>query len=557
MIFLAAVDYRSRAVQHSCRIESETARHMSQVSRRWRYVALRSTNLWKRALDPDTNTPRWLLTVLQRCNFQPLALVSAPRRILSFGDVAKWTLLRRVFPEFRYLHVELKRGSDARCIRWLLSRPAPLLVDATIAWDSNDLEDGAPPSLTVFWRPLFGNNAPKLRRLHLINCPFSYVDQPLLPSLEDVRFQTLPGHVLGVFALSMTELLDFLRTFDRLTHLDLSNALDRNLLPEDLSSVASVRLPLLQSFTYSGNGSVFTTLNDRLDLPKLCAKHVFLDFNSYEHWSKETTDNTIARCLELVPILCYRSMGICVQRKRIYISFDSPLQYELAFDIRGYRCDDLPQPQQVRDILVNRPELERHHILDYFVCAIRNWIFQHPALYGDVATIGFGSTVHGVSTLLMLPLLWSSLQLEHFRVANSGTLQNPYLIDSLRRPRSDICNFGHLRKLTLPFYSIIDMHIPSDERDLEDFKRALQNHAPSSLLATVRHVEVAIPPPFFKHHGPEAYSIVERQVKGFGKLFSPWTVSWGVVDEAWLENFFYATSCIMLARDQLYRSPLR
>lgn len=560
MIFLIAVDYRTRATQHSSRMESDTARYVSQVSRQWRQAALSSVRMWKQALDPDTNMFAWLCVVLRRCNYEPLSLVSTPRRLFSLVDMVKWRLLRKVFDQCQYVHLELTRDVDVRGVRWLLSHPAPCILEATVVWDAKDVLNGMPPDLTVWSRLLFGNSAPNLRLLRLVNCPYTpmggdMTEPPLsFPSLRYVTFETLSGHTQSFYRPCPTRILAVLRTLSSITHLNLSHGIDDDLMgqPLNVARIARVQLLSLQSFSFKGHGAIFVGIMDRLVMPVECAKHVFIDFNPFLRWTTTTTDALISKCLALIPIAPYESIGVSIQLKRLYISFGHPALFELAFDLREYRGDDLTPPALVSQIINTNRRIEPYRPTDYFVCAVRHWIFQHPAIYGRVTTLRFGSTAQGVSTMLMLPLLCSSPNLECIHIATCGSLNNPYLIDALRQVRNgtERSHLNHLQCLIIPFCALVDMSNPSKGRDLSALKGALLTHATSSLLAAVRRIEVAVLPEVLNAYGPNVSDAVERQVSGLQRVLSPWSVSWYVVDENWLNYFFYPGARVPLARDQ-------
>ncbi|TEB20389.1 hypothetical protein FA13DRAFT_1801029 [Coprinellus micaceus] len=537
LIFLSVVDFQSRTLEGSCCLESTSARSLSQVCRQWRLVALKSKELWRQTFDPDTATLAWAQVVLQRCGSRPLALVSA-RPSSPSDDPAKWNLIGTLQPQFEYIFVDVRHPTSG-CLQRLLGSPSQRLVDATVMWDSIDRDiQLIPPSLTDFGRPLFGNNVPNLHRLRLVNFAFPFAGRPQaplsFPSLRQLSLEYTPkrrGFYSGIWPATV---LKIVQAHPFLTHLTLSHCVASHQL--DLGGVTQHRLPFLQSFSYSGTASVFLALSERLELPAMCDKHLFIHLDPHHDWSRASIDDLITCGLGLIPILPYVCMGICIQYNRLYIALDEPEhRHEISFDIQELsRFRHLPPPDLARRILELHSDTEEYSDIDYFACAVNDWLRQHPMLYRSVRTLKYRSATRGVSAVLMLYMLWALPNLERLHVATCRTLNSPHLLASLANAQPNLPTLDRLRCLIIPFCALVDMSTPPVGPPPTELRGAFQSCAPTSALGVTQRLEVAVSPELSRLCGSNIEGVVEGRIEGLQGLLAPWIVSWTIVDDSWI-----------------------
>ena len=263
----------------------------AQVCQRWRAVALDYPVIWSRIINFEQHSPLWIETLLARSGsalidvggdspFEPVGLYYFKRKAVLQSIFQRIASLKTVS-----LHI--------RCAPWepicqsFLGHPAPNLefLNLIISCSFPDC---------LYPNPLFADEAPCLRRLHLGRCLIDFSSSVLFNltelSVQNVIPRAVPSasahysHRLKLVP-SVAGWLRVLKNIPALRFLALINAISHSTEHEPLPFVDLPHLALLTINTmfYSG-----ISLIDHLNIPPLCG----IEFRLYcsRHRSTDELD---------------------------------------------------------------------------------------------------------------------------------------------------------------------------------------------------------------------------------------------------------------------------
>ena len=163
-----------------------TTRHSSQVCQRWRKVALGYSTLWCRIINYIKDPLPWIDELLRRTHQTETTLELGQAR--EFGQLVypKLTVLRRVMchaQRLKTVKMRVKQVAWQGICEGILQNRAPSLEYFHLIVPSNR-------DTKAFTGPLFSDNAPCLRRLHL-RCCLVNLTSPILSNLTELSLASI------------------------------------------------------------------------------------------------------------------------------------------------------------------------------------------------------------------------------------------------------------------------------------------------------------------------------------------------------------------------------
>ncbi|KAF9531785.1 hypothetical protein CPB83DRAFT_848736 [Crepidotus variabilis] len=246
------------------------------VCKRWHAVVTDFSLLWSRVINYEKDTVKCVEELLKRSSpalldvgqdmmFKPVAL----------QDPRAKNVLQTIFQDnarIKTLNLKIRFSPWSFISKNFLQNPAPNLEFLNIA-------TACPFPDCYHDGPLFANEAPRLRRLHMERC-FTNFSVPVLSNLTEISVSgiTKPNHSPRWFSSTQSETshsaptvfgwLQALQNMSRLRYLTLTDAIGP-LRTED-ESIVKVELSKLRLLTISSTFDEGATLVDRLQLPTSC-----------------------------------------------------------------------------------------------------------------------------------------------------------------------------------------------------------------------------------------------------------------------------------------------
>ena len=251
----------------------------SQVCQRWRAVALDYPVIWSRIINYEQHSPSWIETLLARSGsalidvggdsaFQSVTLEPPRSKPVLQSIFQRSASLKTVS-----LHVR-RVPWDSIC-RSFLGRPAPNLEFLTLI-KSLSFPDCHHPN------PLFADQAPCLRRLHLEKCLIDFSSSVLFNltelSVRDVLpIVSTPAHSYRLRLVpSVAEWLRILKNIPALRFLTLISAISYFTENDPSPPLPVVDLPQLALLTISTSFYSGISLIDHLNIPPSCGIELWL-----------------------------------------------------------------------------------------------------------------------------------------------------------------------------------------------------------------------------------------------------------------------------------------
>ena len=234
----------------------------AQVCQRWRAVALDYPIIWSRIIDYENHSPLWIETLLARSGSTLIDVGRDSTVKLQYPRATP--VLKSIFKRntnLKTVNLWLQRGSLEPICRSFLRHPAPNL-EFLFLMTSRTYPD------CLNSNPLFANEAPCLRRLHLQRCLIDLTSS-VLSNLTELS-------VLNVSkaGLSIAEWLRVLKNIPALRSLALRKAISH--LTEHEQPLPVVDLPHLALLTISTEFYLGISLIDHLNIPALCGIELWL-----------------------------------------------------------------------------------------------------------------------------------------------------------------------------------------------------------------------------------------------------------------------------------------
>ena len=242
----------------------------AQVCQRWRAVALNYPLLWSRIIDYKRHSPLQIETLLARSGSSLIDVdgdsLLEPVLLENYrGKIVLQSIFQRV-SSLQTLSLHILRSPWESICRSLLGRPAPNL-------EFLKLITSCPFPDCFYPDPLFADEAPRLRRLHLRRCLIDFSSSVLFNLTElSVRDVLAPRTIMSVSAHSshppsVAGWLRVLKNIPTLRILTLSSAIFRFSEQEPLPVVDLPHLALLTISTRFHRGVTFI---DHLNIPPSC-----------------------------------------------------------------------------------------------------------------------------------------------------------------------------------------------------------------------------------------------------------------------------------------------
>ena len=252
----------------------------AQVCQRWRAVALNYPIIWSRIINYEQHSPLWIESLLARSG-STLIDVGGPGdsifKSVKLQQPRTMPVLQSIFKRtasLKTVSLCIRDGPWESICRSFLQHPAPNL-ESLVLMTSRTFPDCHP-------NPLFSNEAPCLRRLHLRRCLIDLSSSALSNltrlSVWDVTLRTVISASAKLKLVpSVAEWLRVLKNIPLLRFLTLSNAISHSTKHEQpLHDVDLPHLTFLKlnSRLYSG-----ISLIDHLNIPPSCG----IEFWLYRH----------------------------------------------------------------------------------------------------------------------------------------------------------------------------------------------------------------------------------------------------------------------------------
>ena len=243
----------------------------AQVCQRWRAVALNYPVIWSRIINYEQHSPSWIETLLARSGstlidfggdsvFEPVILQS-PR-----GKPVLQSIFRRI-ARLKTVNLHILRAPWEPICRTFLGQAAPNLEFLNLI-ASRSFPDCFYPN------PLFADEAPCLRRLHLERCVIDF-SSSVLSNLTELSVRNVtPRSAIthprrSRLVPSVAGWLQVLKNIPSLRFLTLFNAISHLTEHESLPSPV-VDLPHLALLTISTRFYSCISLIDHLNIPPSC-----------------------------------------------------------------------------------------------------------------------------------------------------------------------------------------------------------------------------------------------------------------------------------------------
>jgi hypothetical protein len=306
-------------VQHP-HLPSRTTRATSQVSHKWRRLALSLPSLWAASLDTD-DPIAWIEVVLARAGKAPITVVIpsfsselGPNRenaqhLDKFSNLAEVIMFGRYFPRTTrenitalaislapaslqfYAYIENVQWED---LLQSLARPAPHLETLALIIDHKWFPevDGEQVDLLEHYllpETLFNGHAPCLRKLDLKGCTFS-LSWPILQNLTELRVSDVEHEDL----VPVQEWLSLLSNLFALEILALRDAIleGGRRIAIVQSSTSRVTLPHLKLLKLAASNETICTMLTDLDFPVSCSMFIsFSNPRNAAHFPLTTTNS--------------------------------------------------------------------------------------------------------------------------------------------------------------------------------------------------------------------------------------------------------------------------
>ena len=264
----------------------------AQVCQRWRAVALNYSVLWSRIIDYERHSLLWIETLLTRSgssliDFDGDSVLKPVELQSSRGMAVLQSIFQRV-ASLQTVSLHIRRAPwESICLSFL-GHSAPNL-------EFLNLITSCPFPDCLYPLPLFANEAPRLRRLHLQRCLIDFSSSVLSNLTElSVSYVLAPHlimsssahtHPLKV-APSVAGWLRVLKNIPTLRFLTLTSAISHFTEPEPLPVVDLPHLSLLTIGTRFYPG---ISLIDHLNIPPACGIRFRL-YQLYRDHSRSTSE---------------------------------------------------------------------------------------------------------------------------------------------------------------------------------------------------------------------------------------------------------------------------
>ncbi|KAF6751276.1 hypothetical protein DFP72DRAFT_495660 [Ephemerocybe angulata] len=267
---------------------------LTHVSSYFRQVAVSDGSLWAEVLYLNGVHADFFVAILERSRGYFISLCFMEDSSLLF-DPCVWTRLLLNFNKVRRLQIGVGDSSGGATLKFILSFEAPFLEDLTIQWcgDRNACLDYFEGRIL---RQPFMNGAPRLRKLHLINCFFPSKHYSAFPNLANLSVMYIgddDNHDHPPL-ISILDLSEGLGRFNSLTTLTLSTGcIDPGDFESDIQQ-APVHFPRLLRFNFMTTTAACRQLASILRLPAGCSRNIHLSFPPPPHPGVGVLDATSA-----------------------------------------------------------------------------------------------------------------------------------------------------------------------------------------------------------------------------------------------------------------------
>ena len=282
----------------------------SQVCQRWRAVALDYPVIWSRIINYERHSPSWIETLLTRSGSSLIdvggdSAFEAVKLQHPRGKPVLQSIFQRI-SSLKTVSLHIRRAPWESICRSFLGHPAPNL-------EFLNLITSCPFPDCFYPNPLFADEAPRLRRLHLERCLIDF-SSCVLSNLTELSVANVVAPI-GIMSASVQShqlkalpsvavWLRFLKDIPALRFLTLSNAISHF---TDHEPLPVVDLPHLVLLTISTRFHSGVSLIDHLNIPPLCGirlrlyrnhvsnglgGHNLLSFLSKQltHWPQDCSD---------------------------------------------------------------------------------------------------------------------------------------------------------------------------------------------------------------------------------------------------------------------------
>ena len=260
----------------------------AQVCQRWRAVALDYPVIWSRIINYEKHSPLWIETLLARSGSTLIDVgVDSPFEPVRLQHPQGKPVLQSIFQRISCLKtVSLHIQRDLWESILFLGHPAPNL-------EFLNLSTSCKFPKCLYPNPLFADEAPCLRRLHLEGCLIDFSSSVLsnLTVLSVTSIVAVPGrsHLSTVLPRlpSVAGWLRVLKNIPALRFLKLINVI--SYFTEHEPPLPFVDLPQLALLTINTRFFSGISLIDHLNVPPLCG----IEFGLYHISRHESTDHRL------------------------------------------------------------------------------------------------------------------------------------------------------------------------------------------------------------------------------------------------------------------------